>query len=60
MNLRDHISNAMKRQKAEVDYSIGKLNAHCGICEYYSDHECSKVIGVIKPEMWCELFELKS
>jgi len=48
-----------KEAKADVDYSLGKPNAHCGMCRYYHDHVCSLVAGRIEPQMWCELFTKK-
>ncbi len=57
MSVRDAIIKAMKRPKAAVDYGKGTEKEHCGICEHYSNHECSKVIGTINPDMWCKLFE---
>jgi len=59
MNLRDQIKTAMKRPKLAVDYSKGKPNAHCGICEHYNNHACELVAGTINPDMWCKLFDPK-
>lgn len=46
-----------KRAKADVDYSAGMPESHCGICRYYSNESCEKVEGKINPSFWCELFE---
>jgi hypothetical protein len=51
---------AVKRNKDDVDYSQGKPNAHCGICEHYRpDYQCDLVKGIIRPECWCKLFDKK-
>ena len=57
--LREQIKDAMKATKASVDYSRGTYKEHCGICEHYSDHTCSKVQGTIEPDYWCKLYEPK-
>ena len=57
MTLRTQIADAMKRPKADVDYSHGKPDAHCGICEWYERHTCEKVRGVINEDMWCRLWQ---
>lgn len=43
--------------KAEVDYSKGLPQAHCGICEHYRDHSCEIVEGEIEPDHWCRKFK---
>jgi hypothetical protein len=45
-----------KMSKSQADYSPGKPNAHCGICEHYKDHTCELVAGPIDPAQWCRLY----
>lgn len=46
-----------KLSKAEVHYSRGMKQSHCGICEHYDgEHGCEVVAGRIEPAMWCEKF----
>jgi hypothetical protein len=45
-----------KMSKSQADYSPGKPNAHCGICEHYENRSCELVAGPIDPAMWCRLF----
>ena len=52
----------VKKSKMAVDYSMGKPDAHCGICRHYTSDDpkvgrCKLVAGLIAPQMWCELFE---
>jgi hypothetical protein len=46
-----------KMTKEEAGYKHGLKQAHCGVCEHYSRHECSIVAGKIFPAMWCRYFE---
>jgi len=48
-----------KFTKTEVDYSKGKPQAHCGICEHFrpNSKSCVLVEGDIEPDMWCRKFE---
>jgi len=59
---------ADKVSKAEVDYSEGLPNSHCGpvskwpsgVCaNFYQPSGCRLVRGVIKHEMWCKLWEAR-
>ena len=59
MALREQIRDAMKATKDSVDYSKGNATEHCGNCEHYKDHTCSKVQGMIEPSYWCKLWEAK-
>lgn len=50
-----------KQDKRDVGYSTGGKD-HCGVCEHYEPiHKgvgsCTKVEGMIRPWMWCRLFE---
>lgn len=46
-----------KKAKADVDYSAGKPDAHCGLCKHFrAPNRCALVKGVIAPNMWCKLF----
>ena len=50
------------KPKDEVDYSEGRIDAHCGICRHFLGEdrswlgECELVAGSISPKMWCRLF----
>lgn len=61
MKIRDVVEGAYdeheKRAKADVNYSKGMPTSHCGICRYYHDHRCDRVVGSIDPTMWCRLFK---
>lgn len=53
-----------KLDKKEVDYSMGKTNAHCGICVHYREvswvtAHCTEVRGNVWYYMWCRLFKRK-
>lgn len=61
----------MKEAKAEVDYSRGHMDSHCGPlvqgddgrCKFFigrggrEEGRCEKVEGAIRPDYWCELWE---
>ena len=63
----------MKKPKAEVDYSVGHKDSHCGPtsgsdtgwCKNFvggklrktREGECYKVAGPIRRMYWCKLFE---
>ena len=57
MTVREQIIGAMKRPKSAVHYGKGTSHSNCGLCEYYSRHECEKVQGVVNSDMICDLFE---
>lgn len=64
-NLRETIKNSIsessKKNKKEVDYSLGMKKSHCGICEYFiSPNKCQKVKGEISKEYWCELYKAEN
>lgn len=49
-----------KRNKADVDYSKGMLERHCGNCKNFIEpSSCSLVSGYIEPSYWCRLWEAK-
>lgn len=49
-----------RRSKAAVDYGPGMQSRHCSICEHYvRGGSCRLVVGTIRPEDWCKLFERK-
>ena len=57
-----------KKLKEDVNYSAGLPQAHCGpsnkwtagSCMHFMPPAgCGKVRGVIKPEMWCKLWEAR-
>jgi hypothetical protein len=45
-----------KFTKAQVDYSKGTPEEHCGICEHYRHSSCLIVAGDIDPNYWCQKF----
>lgn len=52
----------VKISKHEAGYKHGLPQAHCGICEHYSDKpglNCALVLGHVEDEMWCQFFERK-
>ena len=59
MNLREQMRQNMRRPKEAVSYRRGQKTANCGLCEYYKNHACSKVLGTINPDMICDLYERK-
>jgi hypothetical protein len=59
----DYQQKAAKRDKADVEYSSGKPQAHCSICKHFKADAatsragtCELVEGVIDGNAWCELF----
>lgn len=53
----DH--SGQKETKAEVGYTRGTKEEHCGICSHYAAHECEIVEGRIFPAMWCRRYEAR-
>lgn len=50
----------LKKDKSTVDYSRGKPDAHCALCQHFrSPDRCALVRGTISPSMWCRLFKRK-
>lgn len=48
------------RTKSSVEYSRGMGKTRCKNCtNFRAPDSCSKVIGKIDPEYWCELFRAK-
>lgn len=49
-----------QHEKADVDYGRGLRNAHCSICQHFREPAaCELVIGRIRPQDWCKLFQRK-
>ena len=47
-----------KLAKSAVDYSYGKPNAHCSLCEHFiRSGFCHIVAGKIDPAWWCNRFK---
>lgn len=48
-----------KVSKESVSYTdSGSPTEHCSLCTHYlNPTTCSRVVGRIRPEGWCELFK---
>ena len=45
----------MKKDKSDVNYSVGTPAEHCGNCQHFMprDDACEVVKGAIYPRYWC-------